>query len=271
MSVLPHPHIGLQTVTWPLSGVIRHRDSLGSDVLVRPGELNIMTAGNGIAHSEFSWLEEAESETQTMRGLQLWVALPDASRHGAATFEQHKDLPSFDNGILSVRVILGELSGHRSAATTFSPLVGAEVTASSEGQASLPINPRFEHAILVLDGALRLDGQEILPGPLAFLGTGREELQLSAAAGTRFLLIGGEPFEEELLMWWNFVGRTQEEIETARADWEAQSARFPTVLGHGPEAGSEAGRIPAPELPTVRMSPRKRASNPPTPETHSAD
>lgn len=266
MSVLPHPHIGLQTVTWPLSGVIRHRDSLGSDVLVRPGELNIMTAGNGIAHSEFSWLPETGSETQTMRGLQLWVALPDASRHGAASFEQHKDLPSFDSGILSVRVILGELSGHRSPATTFSPLVGAEITVSSDGNGSLPLNSGFEHAILVLDGALHLDGQEILPGPLAFLGAGREELKLSAASGTRFLLIGGEPFEEELLMWWNFVGRTQEEIESAREDWEAQSARFPTVAGHGPDAGSEAGRIPAPELPTVRMSPRRRAPSLPAPE-----
>ncbi|AJT41595.1 pirin family protein [Psychromicrobium lacuslunae] len=263
MSVLPHPHIGLQTVTWPLSGVIRHRDSLGSDVLVRPGELNIMTAGNGIAHSEFSWLQEPGGEDQTMRGLQLWVALPEGSRHGAASFEQHKDLPSFTSGVLSVRVILGELSGHRSAATTFSPLVGAEITVDADGEGKLALNHDFEHAILVLDGALQLDDQEVLPGPLAFLGAGRHELNLSALAGTRFLLIGGEPFEEELLMWWNFVGRSQEEIESARADWEAQSPRFPTVPGHGPEAGIEAGRIPAPELPTVRMSPRKRASAPP--------
>lgn len=256
MSVLPHPHIGLQTVTWPLSGVIRHRDSLGSDVLVRPGELNLMTAGNGVAHSEFSWLDDA-SGSETMRGLQLWVALPEKSRHGAAAFEQYRDLPRAVVDRLSITVLLGELAGQHSPATTFSPIVGAQIE-SATGNSSLPLNPLFEHAILVIDGALKIDDVAIPPGPLAFLGANRSELNLQADGDCRFLLIGGEPFGEDLLMWWNFVARSQEEIEAGRADWQASTARFPAVAGHGPEAGAEAGRIPAPPLPAVKLTPRRR-------------
>ncbi len=264
MSVLPHPHIGLQTVTWPLSGVIRHRDSIGSDVLVRPGELNLMTAGNGVAHSEFSWLGEDSGDAagKTMRGLQLWVALPEESRHGAAGFEQHRELPVGHVDGLTITVLLGELAGLRSPATTFSPIVGAQID-SVPGSSSLPLNPLFEHAILVIDGALLIDGTAVPAGPLAFLGAGRAELSVQADADCRFLLIGGEPFAEDLLMWWNFVARSQAEIEAARADWEAAagiaSARFPVVAGHGPAAGAEAGRIPAPPLPAVKLTPRRRS------------
>lgn len=265
MSVLPHPHIGLQTVTWPLSGMIRHRDSLGSDVLVRPGELNLMTAGNGVAHSEFSWLGESTDDAAvgTMRGLQLWVALPEESRHRAASFEQHRELPVGTIDGLSVTVLLGELAGLRSPATTFSPIVGAQLECSARSS-TVPLNRLFEHAILVLDGTLEIDGTTIPAGPLAFLGAGRAELTVRAAADSKFLLIGGEPFGEDLLMWWNFVARNQTEIEAARADWESvsqdtASARFPVVAGHGPAAGAEAGRIPAPPLPAVKLTPRRRS------------
>lgn len=266
MSVLPHPHIGLQTVTWPLSGVIRHRDSLGSDVLLRAGELNLMTAGDGVAHSEFSWLGDADSdadsdaEVKSMRGLQLWVALPEDARHGPALFEQHRELPKFSCDSLRVTVLLGELAGHRSPATTFTPIVGAEITASA-GKSLLPIKPDFEHAILLLDGELQIKGETLVPGPLAYLGNGRSDLAIQVKEFARFVLIGGEPFTEDLLMWWNFVARSQAEIEAARADWQAQSARFPTVAGHGPDAGSEAGWIPAPPLPTVKLTPRRRNSS----------
>lgn len=282
MAVLPHPHIGLQTVTWPLSGVIRHRDSLGSDVLVRPGELNLMTAGDGVAHSEFSWLggqaadaatasdtaeptdtaepmdtAEPSDTAEPMRGLQLWVALPDESRHTAAAFEQHRDLPSAVVDHLSVTVLLGELAGLRSPARTFSPIVGAQIEGSA-GTSRLPLDVSFEHAILVLDGTISIDGSEIPAGPLAFLGAGRAELVLEVSTAARFVLIGGEPFGEDLLMWWNFVARTHEEIEAARDEWEAGADRFPRVHGHEPGAGAEAGRIPAPPLPGVKLTPRRR-------------
>ncbi|TLM85530.1 pirin family protein [Pseudarthrobacter sp. NamE2] len=266
MSVLPHPHIGLQTVTWPLAGHIRHRDSVGSDVVVRPGELNIMTAGRGVSHSEFAMLPPAGEELPLQRGLQLWVALPDDERHRQPAFEQHRQLPQVSGEGFTATVMVGELAGVASAATMFTPIVGADI--SCGGAAVLPLNPDFEHGILVLDGGLALDGQELPPGPLGYLGTGRPELRLEARPGTRFLLIGGEPFQEELLMWWNFVGRTHEEVEQAREDWEAQAelpepetaaARYGLVPGHGQDAGAEAGRIPAPPLPAVRLTPRKRA------------
>ena len=265
MSVLPHPHIGLQTVTWPLAGHIRHRDSVGSDVVVRPGELNIMTAGHGVSHSEFAVLP-AGGELPLQRGLQLWVALPDGERHRQPAFEQHSDLPQAAGEGFTATVMVGEFGGAVSPATMYSPIVGADV--SCEGSAVLPLNEHFEHGILVLDGGLTLDGQELPPGPLGYLGIGRRELHVQAKTGTRFLLIGGEPFQEELLMWWNFVGRTHDEVEQARDAWEAQAAlpdgamaaaRYGLVPGHGPDAGPEAGRIPAPPLPAVRLTPRKRS------------
>jgi len=289
MSVLPHPHTGLQTVTWPLAGQVRHRDSVGSDVIVRPGELNIMTAGFGVAHSEFAVRPAADAgagapedgggggaqdfnaddggaQLPVQRGLQLWVALPDAERNRPPAFEQHRDLPTVHGPGFVATVMVGSFAGGSSPATMYTPIVGVDVRC--DGAASLPLNPDFEHAVLVLDGGLTVDGQDIGPGPLGYLGEGREVLRVDGLPGTRFLLLGGEPLQEELLMWWNFVGRTHEEVAQARADWEAQAtlpdedaaaARFGLVRGHGPDAGREAGRIPAPPLPGVQLRPRTRS------------
>lgn len=273
MSVLPHPHTGLQTVTWPLAGTIRHRDSVGSDVVVRPGELNIMTAGRGVSHSEFAVRTPAapgagaaaDAALPLQRGLQFWVALPEAERHRPPAFEQHRELPVVRGGGFAATVIVGTLAGTTSPATTYSPIVGADI--SCAGRVSLPLEPGFEHAVLVLDGGLVLDGQEVLPGPLGYLGSGRSSLDLDASPGTRLVLLGGEPFEEELLMWWNFVGRSHDEVEQWRQEWEDQAglsdaeasqARFGLVRGHGRDAGAEAGRIPAPPLPGVPLRPRRR-------------
>ncbi|XAS66333.1 pirin family protein [Micrococcaceae bacterium Sec5.7] len=269
MSVLPHPHTGLQTVTWPLVGNVRHRDSVGSDVVVRPGELNIMTAGNGVSHSEFAVLPgqpDGDAPIPVQRGLQLWVALPDGERNRPPAFEQHRELPTVSGEGFTATVMVGGFAGATSPATMYSPVVGADI--ACDGPARLPLNHRFEHAVLVLDGGLTLDGEEVLPGPLGYLGTGRSSLDFEALPGTRFILIGGEPFREELLMWWNFVGRTHDEVAQAREDWEAQAgledspaaaARFGLVKGHGPDAGAEAGRIPAPTMPGVRLRPRTRS------------
>jgi quercetin 2,3-dioxygenase len=277
MSVLPHPHTGLQTVTWPLAGTIRHRDSVGSDVIVRPGELNIMTAGHGVSHSEFAVLPgrapgvaagmpDGEPPLPVQRGLQLWVALPDNERHRAPDFEQHRELPEVTGDGFTATVMVGRFAGVASPATMYSPIVGADV--SCTGHITLPLDPEFEHAVLVLDGGLTVDGEDVAPGPLGYLGTGRTSLELAALPDTRFILLGGEPFQEELLMWWNFVGRTHDEVAQARQEWEAQaelpdaaagSARFGFIPGHGPGAGAEAGRIPAPPLPGVRLRPRTRS------------
>ncbi|MDD9151997.1 pirin family protein [Plantibacter flavus] len=249
MRVLPHPHTGLQTVTWPLVGDIRHRDSVGSDVVVRPGELNLMTSGRGVSHSEFSVGEEAAA----MHGLQLWVALPEAAAQVPAAFEQHTDLPVHRAPGLEATVLVGTLGGVTSTATVHSPLLGADVTLEADTVVEVPVDPAFEHGVLVLDGALEVGGVELGSGPLLYLAPGCDRLELRSASGARFVLLGGTPFPEELVMWWNFVGRSHEDIASAREDWEAGSPRFGSVAGHGTD------RIPAPPLPNVRLTPRRRS------------
>jgi quercetin 2,3-dioxygenase len=243
MRVLPHPHTGLQTVTWPLSGEIRHRDSLGSDVLVRPGQLNLMTAGHGVSHSEFSVSDDP------LHGVQLWVALPASHAAMAPEFEQHTELPVYKD---FATVLMGTLGDVSSPATTHTPLVGADLTVT--GTVVVPLRPDFEHAVLAVSDVV-VAGVELSRGHLAYLDTGRHEVDLSAVEG-RALLLGGEPFPDELVMWWNFVGRSHDEIATARTAWEAADPRFGHVTGHN------GARIPAPGLPALHLTPRRRRSRP---------
>lgn len=241
MRVLPHPHTGLQTVTWPLAGEIHHRDSLGTDVLVRPGQLNLMTAGHGVSHSELSVSDGA------LHGLQLWVALPRERAGMAPAFEQHVDLPRFVAPGVTAVVLMGAVSEVISPATTHTPLVGADLTIT--GDAVLPLRKDHEHAVLAVSD-VSVAGQPLRKGRLLYLGAGRTEVALSGPG--RAFLLGGEPFPDELVMWWNFVGRSHEEIVEARGDWEAAAARFGVV------AGPAGARIPAPDLPGVRLAPRRR-------------
>jgi redox-sensitive bicupin YhaK (pirin superfamily) len=248
MTVLPHPHTGLQTVTWPLAGEIHHRDSMGNDVLVRPGQLNLMTAGHGVSHSEISTNGES-----LVHGLQLWVALPAERAGMAPAFEQHVDLPVYTRDGVTATVFAGALGDAVSPATVHTPLVGAEVRVAADSHTTVALRPDFEHAVLAIDGTLVVSGVPVPRGRLLYLGTGRGELMLSAAdEPARAALLGGEPFRDELVMWWNFVGRDHEEIAAARAGWEAAGqTRFGVVHGHG------GARIPAPELPNVRLTPRR--------------
>ncbi len=242
MHVLPHPHTGLQTVTWPLAGEIHHRDSLGSDVVVRPGQLNLMTAGHGVSHSELS------ASSGALHGLQLWVALPADKATMAPAFEQHVDLPVFTAAGLTAVVLMGAINDVISPALTHTPLVGADLMVT--GPCSLPLRPDHEHAVLAVSD-VSVAGQTLRRGQLLYLGAGRTAVELSASDGRAFLM-GGEPFPDELVMWWNFVGRSHEEIVEARAEWEAAATRFGAVAGH------DGARIPAPELPGVRLAPRRR-------------
>ena len=248
MRVLPHPHTGLQTVTWPLAGEIRHRDSLGSDVIIKPGQLNLMTSGAGIAHSEFS-LGGGDS---LLHALQLWVALPSEVAPGPAGFEQHRNLPQLVESGLRATVFIGELGDARSPATVHTPMVGADLEIDAGAAVTLPLRADFEHAVLVIAGSVEVAQTELDAGPLLYLGTGRTELSLASSVGARLVLLGGEPFPDELVMWWNFVGRSHEEIVQARTDWENHAARFGVVEGHGAE------RIPAPPIPPMRLTPRRR-------------
>jgi redox-sensitive bicupin YhaK (pirin superfamily) len=233
MQVPPHPHIGLQTVTWLLAGNVLHRDSLGSEQMIRPGQLNLMTAGRGIAHAE----ESPAEHDPVLHGVQLWVALPEATRQVAPAFEHHPQLPVTRIGDFMTSVFMGELGGARSDATAFSPIVGAELTAvaaaAGAARCVLPLDPAFEHVVFVVAGQAEAEGVSLGPGQLLYLPPGRERASVAAPAGSRVLLLGGTPLGEQLLMWWNFVARTPEEIAAATAGWRA--GEFGDVGGYDGE------------------------------------
>ncbi len=240
MAVPPHPHIGLQTVSWLLEGQVEHRDSLGSLQRVRPGELNLMSAGYGIAHSEYS------VGTGPLHGVQLWVALPDSTRDEQPRFEHHHDLPEVFLGSTRCQVIVGEFAGERSPAGIESALTGVEV-AIVEG-ARLPLRADYEYAVLALDTDIEVGERRVPRGAMQYLGWGADSVPVSGTG--RALLLGGEPLAQDLLMWWNFVGRSHDEIERAREQWESGDERFGDVPGdHRP-------RLPAPALPSVALKPR---------------
>lgn len=243
MVVPPHPHTGLQTVSWLLSGAIDHRDSVGSVRRVHPGELNLMTAGHGIAHSEYSAGDEP------LHGIQLWVALPEAARHQAPHFEHHADLPRVGVDGLSAVVVMGQLLGVTSPAATYSPLVCVEVQLAP-GQHRLPVHPSFEHGLLLVDGDLVVQDESVPATAMAHCSPGVETLALDSDGGATALLVGGVPFAEDLLMWWNFVGRSHDEITAAREAWASGDPRFGAV------PGDDLTPLPAPDLPSVRLKPR---------------
>jgi redox-sensitive bicupin YhaK (pirin superfamily) len=247
MRVPPHPHMGLQTVSWLVAGEVLHRDSLGSYQLIEPGQLNLMTAGHAISHSE----ETPAEHSAVLHGVQLWTALADEHRHMAPQFAHFPDLPVLTDTGVMVTVIMGELGHARSPAPVFSPLVGAEVVLAEGGGTRLPLIPDWEYAALVLSGRVEVDGLPLSAGPLLYLGSGRSDLGLSSDESGRVLLVGGEPFDEQIVMWWNFIGRDHDEIVAAREAWMS-GQRFGTVRGY---AGDP---LPAPPMPTTRLKPRLR-------------
>lgn len=228
LRVGPHPHIGLQTVTWLLEGEVLHRDSLGSLQVIRPGQLNLMTSGRGISHSE----ESPADHSPVLHGAQFWIALPNSARQGEPTFAHHETLPVCQHQGLQVTVFIGELLGLVSPARVFSPLVGAELRAAEATQTALPLRRDFEHGIQVLCGRMTVDGEVLEPGTLLVLEAGRDIVSVQAEAGACAMFIGGEPMNEEILMWWNFVGRSKEELTRACVDWNAQASYFGEVLGY---------------------------------------
>ncbi|MEO5981981.1 MAG: pirin family protein [Pedococcus sp.] len=252
MDVPPHPHVGLQTVSWLFAGEVEHRDSLGTHAVVRPGELNLMTGGHGVAHSEVS-----TPGTRVLHGVQLWVALPDADRHAPRDFQHFAPTPARIDGA-TVSVFLGSLAGQTSPVETFTPLLGAEVVLDAGATVELGLDAAYEHGVLADSDGLTVGGSDVARGSLAHLPTGRSQLRITNGTDepARALLLGGPPFEEEILMWWNFVGRTHEEIVAAREEWMAHSERFGAVQGYA----GDVQHLPAPVIPAVRIHPRGNAS-----------
>ncbi|MFJ9575663.1 pirin family protein [Streptomyces sp. NPDC101191] len=247
MQVPPHPHMGLQTVSWLHEGEVLHRDSTGSLQTIRPRELGLMTSGRAISHSE----ESPASHARYLHGAQLWVALPDAHRHVEPHFQHHAELPRVTAPGLTATVILGALDGAVSPGTAYTPLTGADLALTAGTELRLPLDPDFEYAVLAMSGEAHVDDVPVLPGSMLYLGCGRTELPLRATSDAGLMLLGGEPFEEELVMWWNFVGRTDEEIRQAREDWMTGS-RFGEVKGY------DGARLDAPEVPATQLKARGR-------------
>ncbi len=245
MEVGPHPHIGLSTVTWLLEGEALHTDSLGTEQVIRAGQLNLMTAGNGIAHAELA-------ARPPFRGAQLWVAQPEATRHGASAFEHHPELPvdaivgdGTDTGQADATVFVGALAGASSSARADTPLVGADLAVRRRGRLALPADPSFEYAVVPLDGRVLVDDEVAEPGWLTLVAPGRDALVLEADRDdARFLVLGGEPLGEDIAMWWNFVGRDRDELTEAWRNWRDRTERFGAVT-------STLARIDAPVPPWV--------------------
>ena len=259
MRVPPHPHTGLQTVSWLFSGEIEHRDSLGTHVLVRPGQLNLMTAGHGISHSE-----DSTARTTLLHGVQLWTALPAVHRETAPAF-QHYAPPALRLDRVTVRVFLGALAGEVSPVPTFSPLLGAELLLDAGSRHTFAVDPDFEHGVLVDRGEVQVAGAQGRADQLLYLAPGRTHLTVAAGdAPVRLLLLGGEPLGERIVMWWNFVGRSHEDVVQARAQWQAEIGAEPGAGAQPGDDGSRFGHVvghphaplPAPVLPPLRLTPR---------------
>jgi redox-sensitive bicupin YhaK (pirin superfamily) len=238
----PHPHIGLQTFSWMIEGKILHTDSLGYRQWIHPGQVNLMTAGRGISHAE----ESPADEPGRFQLAQLWIALPDAERHREPSFHHYPELPVLERGGFRITVLAGTFAGERAPAEVFSPLVGIDLAAPGPARATLALNPAFEHGAMTLEGAARVDGEPLGAGALLYFGAGRDRLTVEADAAARLLLIGGRPFGEEILLWWNFVARTHGELEQATRDW-LEGGRF------GEVRGARGTPLVAPELKSPRF------------------
>ena len=251
MVVPRHPHTSLATVSWLFTGEIEHRDSTGAHAIVRPGELNLMTAGRGVSHSEFS-----TPQTSTLHGVQLWFALPTRSRDTDPSFDHHVPEPVYVPGGIA-RVFLGELFGVVSPVATHTPLTGAEIILDADAVTQIEVPEGHEHAVLLDDGDITLEGAPLESGELGYLAPGRRTITLRSATGARVVLIGGEPLGEQIVMWWNFIGGSHDEVVAAREQWMAEIGGPTGDAGRfGPFPEGQAAPLPAPALPGGRLRPR---------------
>ena len=222
--VAPHPHIGLQTVTWLFEGEFLHLDSLGSEQSIRPGQLNLMSAGAGVAHAE----EDPGQPRGRLHGIQLWVAQPETTRWGSAAFEHHGLLPQSEVGAGVATVLIGSLGDATSLARRDGDLVGAELRLRP-GTSVLDAVATYEYGVIGIEGEVLVDDVVVEPGTMAYVAPGRDVLALRARASAIVMLVGGTPLSEPLVMWWNFVARSRDEIVAAYRSWSSHDERFAQV------------------------------------------
>jgi redox-sensitive bicupin YhaK (pirin superfamily) len=233
LGIPPHPHAGISTVTWLFEGAIHHRDSLGTSAVIRPGQVNLMTAGRGITHSERS-PEEFAGQVRRIYGMQTWLALPDGQEEMAPAFESHADLPVIEERGARATVIMGQVWGERAPTTCHAPTIYAEIVLEPGG--TIPLDPdASERAVMLVGGGASLDDQPMPLYGLALLTPGKQ-VRLSSTTGARAMLLGGEPFATPRDMWWNFVSSSQDRIREWSRDW--QEGRFPPVPGDPDNQGA---------------------------------
>lgn len=245
LEIGPHPHIGLATVTWLFAGTVLHSDSLGTEQLIEPGQLNLMTAGHGIAHAEEGIDTGSTLESTGTMGVQMWLAQTEGTRHGESAFQHLAELPEVDIGGSVGRVLIGELAGATSPARFGHPTVGVDLVLRAP--TVIPTRRSFEHGVVPIDRPMTVDGEIVEPGSLAIVPPGRDELLLAAQTyPTRVMLLGGEPLGDEVKMWWNFVARTTDELTDAWRAWQSgDEDRFGPVP-------SGLARMEAPTPPWIR-------------------
>ena len=239
LDIGPHPHMGLHTVTWLLDGAVLHKDSLGSEQVIRPGQLNLMTAGRGVVHSE----EAVDDYRGTLHGVQLWLAQPESARHGDPAFVHHGELPQVTTDASDHSVLVGSFAGTASPARTDGDAALGATLATDvvvrPGRSTWPLRADFEHCVIGLSGRVRVDRAVVGDGEMVALRTGRDDVVVEADEPARVLLLGGRPFDEPLLMFWNFVARSRDEVDAAYRDWTDHAPRFGDV-------SSTLPRIPSP-------------------------
>jgi len=233
-----HPHIGLQTFTWPVAGEILHRDSLGNEQRIRPGQVNLMTAGHGIAHTE-----DSPQPGQRLHAAQLWIALPPEQRDCPPDFVHYPELPSWRADGAEFTLLAGNYQGRRAPTRIHTPLLGLDIAAGTDVTVDLPLRPEFEYGLLPLIGRIVAAGESLGDDEFLYLEPGRDRLQLTLPAGGKLLLLGGEPFAAPIQMWWNFVAGDRASIAEAQRQWENGDPRF------GPVGDGSAPRLMPPVLP----------------------
>ncbi len=250
LHVGPHPHTCLQTFTWMIDGDLIHRDSLGYEQRIRPGQVNLMTAGKGISHTE-----DSPPGEKVLHAAQLWIALPYEHRNTAPRFDHYPELPQFECGQLHCTLLVGQHSGHEAPTLTFSPLLGMDLVWTGAGTdtdtgantQTIELRPDFEYGIVALEGAMHIDGELLETDELAYLGIKRNSVEVQTSGTGRALLIGGEPLDEGIIIWWNFVGHSRDDVEQAQIDWQQQSERFGTVVN------AKGKRLEPPAIPWRRQ------------------
>ncbi|WP_373820369.1 pirin family protein [Glaesserella sp.] len=241
-----HPHVNLQTFTWMLQGEVWHQDSLGNRQLIRPKQVNLMTAGTGANHG-ISHTEQTPEGIHDLHAVQLWIALP-MNQEIKPNFEHYPKLPEWQQNGINYILTTGSYLGHTAPTTQYSKLVGVDMQFTYAQHFTIDQDLNFEYGILVLKGKVIVNGKEYCADELAVLSdcvNATDHLELWADAGTHIMLLGGEPLPHKPLIWWNFVGDSKATLEQAVTDWNNNHARFGDISLEG----TQLKRLPAPVIP----------------------